>query len=356
MGNPHKTLIILSPGFPENEGDSTCLPSQQHFITALNNRFPLLKIIILSFIYPFHNHQYEWHGNTVIAFNGNKKRRLLRMLLWADVWKVLRKINKEENVAGILSFWLGECAFVGKRFANKNKLMHYCWMLGQDARENNPYVTRIRPKADELIAISDALQQEYFKNYSILPEHVIPIGVNGHFISSSHSRDIDILAAGSLIPLKQYDVFVDVIAALKKYFPKIHVALCGKGPEEFNLIKKIVELNLQGTVYMKGERPHEELLGIMLRTKIFLHTSSYEGLSAVCIEALQAGAHVISFCKPMNTSTNHWHIVQTKEEMIGKAVALLNDADLNHQSITPYKMTDAAKSILDLFHYNESAT
>ena len=37
-----------------------------------------------------------------------------------------------------------------------------------------------------------------------------------------------------------------------------------------------------------------------------------------CLEALYAGCHVISFCKPMNTDFEHWHIVNTEEDMIKK--------------------------------------
>ena len=54
----------------------------------------------------------------------------------------------------------------------------------------------------------------------------------------------------------------------------------------------------------------------MQRTKIFLHTSSYEGFSGACLEALYAGAHVISFCEPMKQKIDHWHIVKDEKEML----------------------------------------
>jgi hypothetical protein len=37
MNNERKTFVILSPGFPENEADSTCLPLQQSFIRSLKD-------------------------------------------------------------------------------------------------------------------------------------------------------------------------------------------------------------------------------------------------------------------------------------------------------------------------------
>ena len=89
MKHNEKTLIILSPGFPKDEADTTCLPSQQVFIKALNKNFPGLKIIILSFQYPFSKVEYKWYGNAVIPFNGMKTGLKARIRLWLRVWKTL---------------------------------------------------------------------------------------------------------------------------------------------------------------------------------------------------------------------------------------------------------------------------
>ncbi|MBS1935649.1 MAG: glycosyltransferase, partial [Bacteroidetes bacterium] len=300
--------------------------------------------------------QYLWQNNIVIPFNGSKYRKLLRGILWFKVWRRLRKIKREESITGIISFWLGECALIGKQFAEKNNLFHYCWMLGQDARSNNAYVKRIKPKPEELIAISDSVRAEYFRNYSTLPRHIIPIGIDPCKFSEYQNRDIDILAAGSLIALKQYEIFVEVVAALTQRLKNLHVALCGKGPEEVNIVRKIVEHDLRGTILLHGEKPHREVLKLMQRSKLFLHTSSYEGLSAVCIEALYAGAHVISFCKAMNEEIDHWHIVNTKEEMTAKAIELLSNTRLNHERVAPFLMNNSAVMMMKLFNYTESAT
>ena len=90
----------------------------------------------------------------------------------------------------------------------------------------------------------------------------------------------------------------------------------------------------------------------MQRTKIFLHTSNYEGFSTVCLEALYAGCHVISFVQPMKHDIDHWHIVQTKEEMISKVLHLLNDASTQYESVLAYSMDESAKSVMNLFSYD----
>ena len=107
---------------------------------------------------------------------------------------------------------------------------------------------------------------------------------------------------------------------------------------------------------MTGEKPHVEVLRIMHRTKVFLHTSNYEGFSTVCLEALYAGCHVISFIKPMEHNIEHWHIVQTKEEMEKKAIEILKNPGIAYRAVLPYTMDDSARAVMHLFNYKESAT
>jgi glycosyltransferase involved in cell wall biosynthesis len=345
-----KTLLILSPGFPKDEGDTTCLPSQQIFVRSLNKNFPSLKIIILSFQYPFSTTAYEWYGNMVIPFNGMKHGIAARLLLWRRTLRTLKKIKNENNIVGLISFWLGECAVIGKYFGKRNKLKHFGWIMGQDAKKGNKYIGLIRPRPYELIAMSDFLSEEFYKNYAVQPLHVIPNGVDPSlFPSQKTARDITILGVGSLIPLKQYDQFIDAVNEIAKQVPGANAMLCGKGPQALRLEKMTGDHQLQKVIVLAGEKAHSEILRLMTRAKIFLHPSNYEGFSSVCLEALYAGCHVISFVKPMKHQVDHWHIVQTKEEMIQKAISILKSPGTVYTPVLPYTMDDSAAAVMSLF-------
>jgi hypothetical protein len=67
---------------------------------------------------------------------------------------------------------------------------------------------------------------------------------------------------------------------------------------------------------------------------------------------LYAGAHVISFTKPMHQQIPHWHIVSTKEEMIARALELLRDHHAVYSSVLPFDMNDSAKQFMKLFQYD----
>ncbi|HVT84724.1 MAG TPA: glycosyltransferase family 4 protein [Chitinophagaceae bacterium] len=350
MRSEEKTLIILTPGFPVDESDSTCLPFLQTFLKSLKNNYPGLDIIVITFHYPSFKGVYEWNGIQIISFNGKNRRMFFKLILWNKIWKKLQQLHKANNIIGVLSLWCNECAFIGKRFSKKNKLKHYCWLWGQDARPGNKYVKRIHPSENELIALSDFLQLEFEKNYSIRPGHVIPPGIDySLFPEDKSDRTIDILGAGSLIPLKQYDLFLEIIFELKKTLPNIRAALCGKGPEEKALKRRCEQYGLKENVLFTGELPYREVLELMSKSKILLHPSSYEGFGCVCGEALGAGAHVISFCKVMNKKIKQWHIAKDKEEMISKAIEILNLAPPEFISIPDYPIAETSKRVMALF-------
>ena len=351
------TLVILSPGFPENEADSTCIPAQQIFVRNLKKNYPSLNIIVLAFQYPYTSAEYQWHGVTVISFGGKNYGGIFRAMNWTRVWLKLRILNRKYNLIGLLSFWMGECTFVASGFARRYKLKHYSWVLGQDAKKWNNYFDYINPKAGSLIALSDFIAEEFERNYKIKPEHVIPVGIDPEmFGPPAAERDVDILGAGSLIPLKQYFLLVNIVGVLRESHPNVRAIICGNGPEMESLSTMIKNLNLENNITLIGEQPHDEVLRMMGRTKIFVHTSAYEGFGVVCPEALYAGAHVVSFVRPMMATIPHWHYAYMQDDMLKIVKGLLDNPNLDHSSVSTYLVRDNTKAMMKLFDYKEDAT
>jgi glycosyltransferase involved in cell wall biosynthesis len=350
MNNEKKTFIILSPGFPENEADSTCLPLQQSFILSLKELYPQLEIIILSFQHPYHKIKYKWFGMEVIPFSGRNRGGLTRLLLRKKINATLDELHKTKKITGLFSFWCNECAWIGKHFGDKHGIKHCCWILGQDAKKENKYPGRLGPKPEELVALSDFLRDEFEKNHGIRPFNLVPPGIDTRqFQPLPTEKDIDILAAGSLIPLKQYDIFLQVVAEVKKQIPSVKAALIGEGPERMKLQALIKTLGLQSNMSLTGEVPHKDVLQWMTRSKIFLHTSSYEGFGVVCIEALHAGAQVISFVKPMYSAIQNWQIAGNKEDMVHKTLNILKNPATEYFRVTPYTIEDSVNKMMGLF-------
>lgn len=346
----NKTLVIITPAFPANEAETFWVPSQQLMVKALQKNFPDLRIIILTLLYPYQAATYTWNGMEITSFNGNHKRKLRRIFLWRSVWKKLTTITNNHDVIAILSFWCGECAFIGNRFAKRKSLKHFSWICGQDARKINKWVRFIRPAEHELLAMSPFLAEEFYKNHNIKPRYIIPNAIDAAAFQPSMpvTKDIDILGVGSFEPLKRYDVFINVINVLQKSLPRIMAFHCGMGREKEKIDQLINDLSLQENVQLLGGKTHEEILQLMRRTKVFLHTSGYEGFSTVCLEALCAGAHVISFCYPLTHPVAHWHVVTTEEEMQAKALQILQNGGTDYTSILLYSMDDSAIEMMNV--------
>ena len=346
-------LIILSPGFPESEADSTCLPMQQQFVRALKEMHPELDIVVLTFQYPYHRKEYNWFEIKVIPFGGRNKGGFHKLLLRNKINSTLKKLYRERQIVGLFSFWYNECAFIGKKFAAKYGVKHYCWILGQDARKGNEYPKLLPPLSNELVALSDFIQNEFERNHGIKPQFVIPPGIDETLFSSiPKEKDIDLLGVGSLIPLKQYDIFIEIVVELKKQMPRIKVLLAGKGPEREKLQSLISKFNLESSVTMTGELPYSEVLKLMQRAKVFLHPSSYEGFGCVCLEALHAGARVISFCKPMNAQITHWHIVKDKDAAIANALKILSDQHTEYNPVKEFSINNTVTAMMKLWGEN----
>ena len=89
-----KTLIILSPAFPENEAADYWVPSQQLMVKALKKNYPGLHVIVIALLYPYSCTRYTWNGVEVISFDGTHRRKLKRVRLWYEVWK---KMGSPQN-------------------------------------------------------------------------------------------------------------------------------------------------------------------------------------------------------------------------------------------------------------------
>lgn len=350
MQSDVQTLVILTPGFPKNEADTTCLPLQQALVKAISRQYPQFKVVVLAFRYPFKPGIYNWQGVSVQAFAGKDWLKLLKVYNWIKIWLALKKLKREQPIAGILSFWLGECALVGEYFAKAYHLKHYCWILGQDAKPDNPYLSLWNTDGNSLIALSDFIAESMTENYGIKPRHIIPGGVDTSLYKPEHAeRTIDILGAGSLIGLKQYHLFIEVICRLKHYFPDIKAVLCGEGPDRSRLTGMIKKLHMQNHITLMGEVPHRQVLELMARSKVFVHTSNYEGLGMVCLEALYAGAKVISLVKPMHQSIPNWYIAANTVEMADIATGILHSPFTRYQRTAPYLIEHVAAQIAGLY-------
>src|SRR4051812_38531575 len=181
------TVVILSPGFPSSEADSTCLPMQQSFVQCCARLFPSINFVVMAFQYPYVSKTYHWHKITVHAFNGQNRGGIVKQAIRRRILSTLDNIHASGPITGILSFWSNECAYIGHVYSQRKGVTHLCWILGQDAGKSNRYPAKIPLAAGELVALSDFLRDEFHRSHGIMPAFVVPPGIDPAIYSETKS-------------------------------------------------------------------------------------------------------------------------------------------------------------------------
>lgn len=344
------TLIIFSPGFAENEGDTTCIPALQQFVLEMKKLRPDIKLKVFSLHYPFSSGNYRWNGVECYSFGGKNRGGIYGLFLRRKVKKHLASLIQHNDVLALLSIWMLDCALIAEELGREFGLRHFCWMHGQDALVGNRHVKNIRPQPEQIIAISDLLQKEFAKNYGIKAAHIIENGITEELFPkfNASERVIDIIGVGSLIPLKNYSGFVDVVSELKKQFPNINAVIVGDGPDREMIHQKISAMELDSNIILTGSIPHQEVLKLMSQSKILLHTSTYEGSSGVIMEALYSGCFVVTNFSISLRAVKNVQIATNINEMIRDIALILENKELKQERVIYNTMKHSAQKIISL--------
>ncbi|MFN8060813.1 MAG: glycosyltransferase, partial [Vicinamibacterales bacterium] len=95
-----------------------------------------------------------------------------------------------------------------------------------------------------------------------------------------------VLSVGSLYPVKQHALAIDVIARV----PRTRLTIVGRGPLEDALRAHAQRLGVDERVSLAGARDHVDMPSVYRSADVFLHTSRHEAHCTAVLEA--AASHV----------------------------------------------------------------
>jgi len=348
MNEKRKALIILTPGFPKDEQDTTCIPFLQDYVKALAYIHPEIKVSVLAFQYPFKKSTYKWNLADIYSAGGGTKY-LNRIFVWMRIYNRLKRLHRENTIITVHSFWLTECTLIAQRFCKRTGIKHVAYAVGQDVLKRNKYLPLLDYLSMKVVAMSESIAKKFKEQTGQNLQYIIPSGVNTNIIGSNNNkRDIDIIGIGALTPLKNYNLFIDIINSLKANFPNIKTRIIGKGELENALKDKITAEGLEGNVKLEGELPHKDVFSYLVRSKIFLHTSSYEGQSTVISEALACGLNVICFDVGRIDIKTKINVCTDKSEMI-KTIKELLSSNLTYEPALFRTPGDMVKDFMKVY-------
>src|SRR5262245_27749128 len=321
-----KSIVMLVPGFPANEAETDCLPAVQNFVKAIAGRNPHIVVHVISFQYPFERGSYMWNAANVHAFAGRNRRFPIRFRTWFQAgWRVRRLIASQDVIA-LHSFWLGECSYVGAWLSRMMGKKHIATICGQDALSDNPYLKRLPLDKMTITAGSVSAAEAFRESTGRSVDHIVPTGLDSEALSAppeGSTRSIDILGVGSLSSIKDFRSFVEIIAVLAPDHPGMQCLILGDGPDRASLERQIQEKRLEHVIKLAGHVSREEVLKMMRRSRILLHTSRYEGQGYVFLEALASGTQVVSREVGYTGNGTNTHRCKSDEEMVAVLQRLL---------------------------------
>lgn len=348
MNKTNQHIVFLTPGFAASEDDSTTIPALQVFLKSMRKALPNARLTLLAFQFPFTKKIYNWHGIEVIPLNG-KNKRLKKLQTWYKAKKTLKKLHKTHKIDTIHSFWIGECARIGQKFAEKYTVNHVVTVMGQDAAIKNSYGNYLMNSDTKIVTLCKNHQETLKKTYD-LDATIIPWHLDSSDFPDLRENTIDILGVGSLNAIKNYSDFVDVISALSKTHKNLNVTIIGDGELRPQIERKIQNLQLEDTITLLGHLPRGKVFEKMAQSKILLHTSMYESFGFVFLEALYSGMQIVSHNVGLATTSQNWHVCDDKAALIEACEKLLALKDTDKKRSTLSSENETINAYLSLYH------
>ncbi len=323
-----KHILIFTPGFPRDEEDYNCIPPLQAYLPALRAARPDLRISVVALHYPFTEGPYQWNGFQIYSLGGSNTRTPLgKFLLWRKAKRKLYAIHKEHPIDLIHSFWLLECTWLGKQVARKLGIPIVATVQGQDAHQTNRYLSTLDLTKIRVVTLSqraaDTLQSLRVVPYlKVIPWGLPPEDFPVHTLGS---RNLDVLGVGNLVAVKDWSTFLQVLERLRRFHPFMKVRLVGDGALRSALEKEAEERQLDQLLEFVGELPRQEVLKMMRRSKVLLHTAKSEGQGYVFEEALAQGMRIVSTPVGMAKAGPRWYLGAEVGELMEKMRIALSE-------------------------------
>jgi glycosyltransferase involved in cell wall biosynthesis len=153
-------------------------------------------------------------------------------------------------------------------------------------------------RASSRIVANSAAVAAYIGRVYRAPRRRVQVVYNGvdgqrfHRQPRPPGRPLTVIGAGRLVAQKNFLLFVEAAARVRRAVPEIRFRIAGDGPQREMIQRRCQELGLADAVEFLGERPDVE--AVFRDGDAFWLTSGWEGLPNVVIEAMASGLPVVA--------------------------------------------------------------
>ena len=239
-------------------------------------------------------------GNDVKLFHLNLplyKYKITRLKLYFSMVNIIKDICIKENIEIVIGTSHGINI---SSFFLKGKIKVVAWeeMNYMAASISSRILRKIIYRylnAVIVLTISDSKHYLYLKKLFIIPN-----SVSFEITEYSNLSNKVILAIGRFTYQKGFDLLINAISLIKKFFIGWEIKIIGSGEDKEKLINQINFFKLENII--KLYPPTENIIQEYLNACFFVLSSRFEGFPFVMIEAHSCGLPVISFNCPEGPS------------------------------------------------------
>ena len=339
-------IVWITPGFAADEADSQCIPPLQLLARELA-KVKTIRLQIIALHYPHKTKPFDWHGLRV--YPCHLRGPLSRLRIGTRAFRYLLQIHREQAVDGLHSFWLTDAALLAHWASRYLRRPHWVTLMGQDALPDNRYLRFLPVRRMNTIALSPFHAATWQKSTGSQVQALIPWGMPPlEAPAGDADRPIDLLGVGNLIPLKDYTLFVELVAALKIQRPPLKALLIGDGVEREALERQIEERGLKDHLSLTGALPRKQVMEYMRQSKVLFHPSTYESFGFVLLEALAHGLHLVSRPVGIAKASPRWWIGDTPSELLAALTMALDTFDQAVPTF-PHPLSETLRQYLELY-------
>jgi 1,2-diacylglycerol 3-alpha-glucosyltransferase len=332
-------LLILTPGFAVNEADTSCLPFLQLYLDELKKQD--CRITIVTEDHP-QTENYSWKNIEVITI---RKRATLLSKIMArfTLIKTIQAIHKRSPIHVVHSIWCNWASVKANAFCEKNRIRHVVTLAGQEPVQARGLIKTISRTQCVPVCVSEFQLKAAISCGATITE-MIHWGLE-NITPAEQQRDIDLLFCGSLNQVKNYSTFLLIIKKLEAANLIKYSVMCGGGQVEAVIL--IAQKSGLKSLSLTGEIKRNEVLDLMKRAKIFVHTSNYEAFGLVLAEALACGCHVASTPTGIAATDKNIHQCASVDDFVNVISKLLRTG--NPSPRNDYKISETVKRYWQLY-------
>jgi glycosyltransferase involved in cell wall biosynthesis len=147
-----------------------------------------------------------------------------------------------------------------------------------------------------IVTLSESSKRELVEEFRFKPKRVtvVPPGVDPRFSPEGDKSPTPlVVAAGRLVPVKQFNELIDVLVRVKQHHPLLEAVIVGEGYEREDLEAQLRETGAEQWIRLAGHISDGELLDLYRKAWVLASAAAREGWGMTITEAAACGTPAV---------------------------------------------------------------